>query len=114
VYNNGISVLRTAFPIKTLESIKKVDFATGAETPLAVSAAVISADKLSFTHPSLANGDIVFFTYFYDYNGVNGENVYGYLDSNHVIADTANGKFYKYKPAITNGVVTGWTVTEAV
>ncbi len=51
---------------------------------------------------------MLFFTYFYDYSGVNGENIYSYLDSRNAIADTVNGKFYSYKPVITNGVIASW------
>ena len=35
-----------------------------------------------------------------------------YLNSNVVVADSANGKYYKYKPVITNGAIASWTLTE--
>lgn len=112
VYGTSMSILYTDYPIKTLESAKKIDFATGEETSLDISAAVIAGDGKSFTHSGLASGDIVFFTYLYDVQRVGGENTYSYLDSNHVLEDTANGKFYTYKPVITNGAIASWTVTE--
>ena len=50
IYNNGITVLNTDKPIATFK-VSKIDFATGAETPLGVSTAVITQDgPLSFTH----------------------------------------------------------------
>ncbi|HAN20432.1 MAG: hypothetical protein A2Y15_08750 [Clostridiales bacterium GWF2_36_10] len=112
VYSSNAAILRTGYPIKTLESLYKVNEVTGELTPLDVSAAVIAVGGLSFTHSGLTSGDVVFFTYFWNYSGVNGENVYSYLDSKFAIADTTNGKFYSYKPTITNGVIVGWTVTE--
>ena len=106
VYDSGITVLNAAYPIKTLETISTIDFVTGVETPIDVSTATISSDGLSFTHTDIANDDIVFFTYFYDYGGVYGENTYSYLDSNHVMIDTVTGKVYKEVKTVTNGELT--------
>lgn len=112
IYDSGISVFREDFPIAELETVYKVDFITGEKVPLDVEDALIAVDGLSFTHDGLTDGDIVFFTYYYEPSGVNSINTYGYLDSRHVVADTANGKYYTYKPVITNGAISGWTITE--
>lgn len=77
-----------------------------------VSKAVVSLDELSFTHPDLINGDVIVFEYLYEYAGINGQATVEYLDNRFVIADTANGKFYKYKPVVTNGVIASWAVEE--
>jgi len=110
LYDGGITVLNTDFPIKTLERIQKI--IDGYTVDIDVSKAVVSLDKLSFTHPNLVNGDVIVFEYLYEYAGINGQAEVEYLDNQFVIADTANGKFYKYKPVITNGVITSWAVVE--
>ena len=104
VYTDKISILQTAFPISSLESIKKINAITGEETPLDVSTAVINADKLSFTHPSLALNDIVFFTYFYPEDGCYGSNTFSYFDSRYVKVDSVTGKYYKIDFSIADGV----------
>ena len=48
VYTDKMTVLHQDLPIHTLEKVSKVDFATGVETELDVSTAVIAGDKLSF------------------------------------------------------------------
>ena len=103
VYNDGISVFYTDFPIESLETVKRVDFETGEQTPLDVSDAVISPDGKSFTHPDLADGDIVFFTYFYDVPRVGSINTYSYLDSNYVRQDSVTGKFYRRDWEVVDG-----------
>lgn len=114
VYSNKMSILLTAFPIQTLESIYKVNSVTGEQTPLNVSTAVIAGDKLSFTHPSLISGDIVFFIYFYAETGCYGSNTFSYYDSRYVIQDSViTAKYYKWKIAIANGVATT-VLTEVV
>ena len=104
VYTDKMSILQTAFPISSLESIKKINAITGEDTPLDVSLAVINADKLSFTHPNLALNDIVFFTYFYPETGCYGSNSFSYFDSRYVKVDSETGKYYKIDFSIADGV----------
>jgi hypothetical protein len=108
-----MDILRTTFPISSLETIRKVDFTTGQEIPLDISKAVIASDKLSFTHPDLVADDVVFFTYFYAENAPYGENTISYLDSNNVLKDSVTGKFYKVVRTVANGVLTE-TLTEVI
>ncbi len=103
LYSDGLSVLNQDLPIAEIESISKVDFTTGVETSLDVSKVVVNEDKLSFTHSDLENGDIVFFTYFYDKEGTLGETTIEYYDSRHVLKDTVTGKFYKIEKSVTDG-----------
>ena len=103
LYTDKITVLQQDLPIRELEKIARVDFVTGQETELDTTQAVISTDKLSFTHPDLADGDIVFFTYFYDRESTLGEVTLEYYDSRYTIKDTANEKFYQWKIISTNG-----------
>ncbi|NLX80043.1 MAG: hypothetical protein GXZ03_00535, partial [Proteiniphilum sp.] len=49
IYADKMEVLYSDLPIKALEKISKVDFDTGLETELDITAAVIAEDKLSFT-----------------------------------------------------------------
>ena len=60
---------------------------------------------ITHSHTHLSN-DVIVFEYTYDC--VNGEAEVEYFDSRLVIADTQNGKFYKYKPVITEGVIASW------
>lgn len=106
IYGDKLNVLHADLPIKEIEKVSKVDFTTGVETELDVSQCVVSEDKLSFTHPSLVDGDIVFFTYFYDKESTLGETEIEYYDSRHTIKDDVTGKFYKIVPKISDGVLT--------
>jgi len=99
----GITVLHEDLPIKELETLSKIDFVTGLETKLDISKAVINQDKLSFTHPDLEAGDIVFFTYFYDREGTQGEFTGEYYDSRYVVKDSVTDKFYKWSITVSNG-----------
>lgn len=103
IYGTNISILNTNFPISSLEEII---VHTNVDTYLDVSQAVIAADGLSFTHPDLRAGDLVLFTYFFSKEKVNGLITATYYDGRYVIADTANGKFYKWGVKSTNGVAT--------
>ena len=105
LYNNGIATQYTTLPIKSIDKIIKYNFATGVQTSLDASNAVVNANKLSFTHPNLVNGDMVFFDYFYDVESTEAETEIEYYDSRHTIKDTTNGKFYSWKISSTNGVV---------
>ena len=106
VYTDKMSILQTAFPIASLESIKKINAITGEETPLDMSDVVIASGGLSFTHPSLVSGDVVFFTYFYAETGCYGSNSFSYYDSRYVIEDSANSKFYKWGITSASGTPT--------
>lgn len=103
VYGTNISILNTTYPISSLEEIM---VHTNVDTYLDASKAVIASDGLSFTHPDLRAGDIVLFTYFFNKEKVNGLITATYYDGRYVIADTANGKFYKWGVKSTNGVAT--------
>jgi hypothetical protein len=104
VYDNGITIQSTDYPISEIEKIIKWE--NGVEYLLDVADAVIAIDGLSFTHPDLADGDLVMFTYAYDLESTVGKMTLTHYDSRYVIADTANGKFYKHKIVSTNGVPT--------
>jgi hypothetical protein len=104
IYTDKFTILQQDLPIKEIEKISKVDFTTGIETELDVSQAVIATDKLSFTHPDLVNGDIVFTTYFYDKEGTLGETTVTYYDSRHTVKDkTLENKFYQWTIEVDNG-----------
>lgn len=100
----GITVTNTNFPIGSIERIYKIDFATGVETEIDPSSAVVSGDGLSFTHPDLTAGDIVFFTYYHSVTGTNPKLSLTYYDSRYTVKDSVNNKFYKWKIAVANGV----------
>ena len=104
VYTDKMTVLHQDLPIKVLEKLSKIDFTTGLETELDITAAVIAEDKLSFTHPDLVDGDIVFFTYEYDRESTEGETEIEYYDSRYVIKDSVTDKFYKWHIAVADGV----------
>lgn len=112
IYNNGIFILRTAYPIQSLETLCKVN-ADGTQTPLDVSTAVIASGGLSFTHPGISNGDIVAFTYFTASSGIIGENVYNYVNANGLTLG-ANGKYYRVGFAIDASGNISLTKTEVV
>ncbi len=103
VYAGKMDILNTSLPIKRIEKLSKVDYATGVEYELDPAQAVISADKLSFTHPSLSNGDIVFFIYEYNNETTIPEMAVQYYDSRYVVKDTETGKFYKWNIVVANG-----------
>jgi len=104
IYTDKMTVLHQDLPIKALEKLSKIDFTTGLETELDVSDAIIAEDKLSFTHPDLVDGDIVFFTYEYDRESTEGETEIEYYDSRYVIKDSVTEKFYKWHIAVADGV----------
>ena len=85
VYASGINITDTAFPIKTIESISKINYTTGEETSIDVATAVIAGNKLSFTHASLTDGDIVFFVYEYDLEGLPAEMQLTYYDARYPV-----------------------------
>jgi hypothetical protein len=96
IYNNGVSVLIQDLPIASLEKLSKVDYETGLETDIDASQAVIAGDGLSFTHPDLADGDIVFFVYYYDVDSTVAKLTAEFYDSRYVKeSNVTPGKFYK-------------------
>jgi hypothetical protein len=110
LYTDKLNVLDSELPIDYIEKLSKVDFNTGVETELDSSKCVIAEDKLSFTHPDLTSNDIVFFTYFHNLEGTQGETTIEYYDSRHVLKDTVTGKFYKIVPTVADGVLTNQLV----
>jgi len=104
--DDGITVTNTNFPIGSIERIYKIDFATGVETPIDVSKVVVAGNGLGFTHPDLADGDIVFFTYYYSNTGTQPKISATYFDSRYVLKDTVTGKFYKKVETVQNGQLT--------
>lgn len=104
IYDEGISVLHQDLPIDYVEKLSRVDFTTGLETELEVSTVIINEDKKGFTHPELEDGDIVFFSYFYDRESTLGETEIEYYDSRYVIKDSVTDKFYKWQISVADGV----------
>ncbi len=114
-YDGGITISRAGYPIGEIEAIKK-PVTVGTTTELIAYnpvTAVINAGKTGFTHPDLVGyTGVLFFDYKYSAESVNGNNTLQYLDSNFVVVDSADAtKFYKYKPVVTNGVITSWNLT---
>jgi len=112
IYTTKFDIFDTDHPISSIDKLYKVDFATGVQTQL--TDAVVAGDGLSFTSASLTDGDLVNVIYFYATANPEGLTTAEYLNSNVVVADSANGKYYKYKPTITNGAIASWTLTEVV
>lgn len=103
VYKQGLSVLHTEYPIESLEKLSKIDFETGLETPLNPATAAMSGDRLSFTHPDLQDGDLVFFTYYYPAHFPVPGLVAEFYDSRYVVQDSVTGKHYTWTVAVANG-----------
>lgn len=104
IYASGITILDSTLPIASIDKLSK--YSGGMEIELDATLAVINVNKLSFTHPNLVNGDIVFFSYYHSVESTLGETSITYLDSRHTIKDTTNGKYYSTKIVSTNGVAT--------
>lgn len=104
VYTDKMEVLHQDLPIKTIENVSKVDFMTGVETELDIEGIVIAENQLSFTHPDLSEGDIVFFEYEYDLESTQGETEIEYYDSRYTIKDSVTDKFYKWNVTVADGV----------
>jgi hypothetical protein len=104
VYGTNLEIQATDYPISEIEKIIKWE--NGVEYLLDATDAVIAIDGLSFTHPDLADGNLVMFTYAYNLESTVGKMTLTHYDSRYVIADTANGKFYKPTIVSTNGVAT--------
>ena len=109
VYGANLPILMQDYPIASIEEIIKHE--NGVDTYLNVATAVIAGDGLSFTHPDLASGDLVLFTYAFDKESTNGNITATFYDSNVVKIDTETGTAYKIVDTITNGILTR-TLTE--
>ena len=103
VYTDKMEVMHKDLPIKSIEKLSKVDFTTGVEYELDPSQAVVSANRLSFTHPELQEGDITFFIYAYEKESTTPEMTIQYYDSRYVVKDAVTGKFYKWELVVANG-----------
>jgi hypothetical protein len=108
VYDTNLAIQLTDFPISTIESISKYE--NGVFTPLNPATAVIASGGLSFTHPDLASGDLVLFTYMYSLESTGRSMTLTHYDSRYVVKDTANDDVYKITPKITSGELT-WELT---
>ncbi len=109
VYGTKMDILLTDYPIATIEEIIKHE--NGVDTYLNVASAVIASDGLSFTHPDLADGDLVLFTYAFDKESTNGNITATFYDSNVVKIDTETGTAYRINEVVTNGELIR-TITE--
>lgn len=108
VYGTNLAIQLTDFPINTIESISKYE--NGVFTTLNPATAVIASGGLSFTHPDLASGDLVTFTYMYNLESTGRSMTLTHYDSRYVVKDTANTNVYKITPKITSGLLT-WELT---
>ena len=111
VYGTNLPILMQDYPIASIEEIIKYE--NGIDTYLNVASAVVASDGLSFTHPDLASGDLVLFTYAFDKESTNGNITATFYDSNVVKIDTSTGQAYKIEDVITNGELTR-TITEVL
>lgn len=109
VYGTNLPILMTDYPISSIEEIIKHE--NGVDTYLNVATAIIAGDGLSFTHPDLASGDLVLFTYAFDKESTSGNITATFYDSNVVKIDTVTGTAYKIEDVVTNGLLTR-TLTE--
>lgn len=100
-YTDKISVEQS---LKELDQLSVVDYETGVEQELDIKYAVIAEDRLSFTHPDLATGDIVFFEYYLDVESTDGLASVEYYDSRYTIQDSVTDKIYKWNIKVADGV----------
>lgn len=70
-FYDGQEGITVTVPIKAIDTLYKVDKETGYLHPLDISQAVIAEDGLSFTHPELADGDLVDWDYVPDVESTN-------------------------------------------
>jgi len=94
LYNSKLDVPNVDYPIESLETIEVVG-ADGFITKLDVSDAVVASDGLSFTHPSLAVNDMVYFTYYYSDSNPFGNTIITYMNSKYVLPNQDSSRFYK-------------------
>lgn len=107
VYASNIAVQLTDYPIASFESIRK--YANGTYTELNTATAVIAANGLSFTHPNLAVGDLVMFTYAYNKESIGRSMTFTYPISN-------SNPYYNVTNSVplTSGYYTSTTARAAV
>lgn len=103
-YTDKVEIINTSLPIKELDQLTKMDFETGVEQELDLTEAVVSEDGLSFTHPNLAIGDLMFFEYYYQGESTDGLVSVGYYDSRYTIKDSVTDKVYKWSISVADGV----------
>ncbi|MHA1303794.1 MAG: hypothetical protein ACTSPI_08840, partial [Candidatus Heimdallarchaeaceae archaeon] len=72
---NGCTISDSAYPIESIDYINLVDKDTGATTRIDVSTAVIAGDGLSFTHPDLADSDLIDWDYVPTIESTNPESI---------------------------------------
>ena len=146
IYSTKFDILDTTHPIASIDKLYKVDFATGVHfSDVAVdSFTSYDGDLVTlFLHANrgcnvqfkrgcsrlckwkvlqVQTSDnlemALWWTWFISVTQQSrGLTTVTYLNSNLVIADTANGKYYTQKPKITNGIIqplADWTLTEVV
>ena len=106
LYTSKYDIENTAYPIKSLDRIVKIN-ADGSQTELAVSSATIAGDGLSFTHPSLVANDIVWIAYAYNVANLFKSNTFVTYYDNPFIAVQPNGTPRRIVFAVDDsGVVT--------
>jgi uncharacterized repeat protein (TIGR02543 family) len=112
IYNSGFVLTNTNYPISELETIIKIDKITGLQTVYSASNAVVAGDKLSFTHSSLANGDLVYITYKY-LSPLMSNTTITFIDNKQVVLGTGTsaGKYFKITPSVVDGAIV-WVATE--
>lgn len=106
IYASGVT---TTSEIKSLKEIVKIT--NGVETQLDTSLAVIAVDKLSFTHPSLVDGDYVWFAYEEDGNYYKATtDITYYIDK--LVRTSPDGSVWKLDWSVDNSGVITWTPTK--
>jgi hypothetical protein len=112
IYGTNATITNTDYPIKTLESVIKIN-ADGSQTALAVSGATVASGGLSFTHALLTSGDKVWFSYIIDGDYFNSTSTITYYDNKNVVSGsgTTAGKIYKLVPTIVDENIV-WTKVE--
>lgn len=93
----------TELPIKKIDQLSVVDTQTGVGQKIEIAKAVVAADRLSFTHPDLNNGDIVFFDYYYEGEFIDGLANIKHFDSRYTITDSVTGQVYRWSVAVSDG-----------
>ncbi len=112
IYDSGFTITNDEYLISELETIVKIDKITGLQTAYDASTAVIAENKLSFTHSSLANGDLVYITYKY-LSPLMSNTTITFIDNKQVVLGTGSsaGKYFKITPTVVDGSIV-WVATE--
>lgn len=109
IYNNGAFITRTGYPIKELEFIYKYN-SDGTLSQVNATTAAIASNKLSFTHTSLSNKDVVYMGYKADIAAPESYKQLSMLNNDKVYADKVNGKYWREVIEVSNGVKTSTLV----